>query len=150
MDIRSSDINLEMEGTHTFNQDIDYLVKIKHSEIFKAKHQNKIDAEFGITENKDKTATLPLRMRGNMDDPKISYDIKHKRALVKETWKKERQQISKVLKEELTGVFKPKDKKKNSQKALVKEDELEDLNKERLKVTQEIIWEEEEDEEEEK
>ena len=41
-------------------------------------------------------------------------------------------------------------KKKNSQKAIVKEDELEDLNKERLKVTQEIIWEEEEDEEEEK
>ena len=54
-----------------------------------------------MVENNDKTATLPLRMRGNIDDPKFSYDVKSKRQLVKETWKKERQEIGKVLKEEI-------------------------------------------------
>ena len=145
MAIRSSDINLDMQGTHTFEQEIDYLVKIKHSEIFKAKRQNKIDIEFGVLENKDKTATLPLRMKGNIEDPKFTYDMKSKRELVKETLKKEGQHISKVLKKEFTGIFKSKEKKKKSRKEFVEEETPEDLNEERLKVTQELVWDEDEE-----
>lgn len=145
MAIRSSDINLDMQGTHTFEQEIDYLVKIKHSEIFKAKRQNKIDIEFGVFENKDKTATLPLRMKGNIEDPKFTYDMKSKRELVKETLKKEGQHISKVLKKEFTGIFKSKEKKEKLRKEFVEEETPEDLNKERLKVTQELVWDEDEE-----
>ena len=146
MAIRSSDINLDIEGTHTFDQDINYLLKIKHNEIFKAKKENKIDAEFGVVENNDKTATLPLRMRGNIDDPKFSYDVKSKRQLVKETWKKERQEIGKVLKEEIKNIIKPKERNNKAEK--LKEEE-EDLNEERTNITQELIWDEEEEEEDE-
>lgn len=144
MAIRSSDLNLDLEGTHSFNQDIDYLLKIKHSEIFKAKKQNKIEAEFGVVENNDKTATLPLRMKGNIDDPKFSYDVKTKRQTVAENWKKESKEIKQILKEEFSGgLFKGKKDKKEEK------EEEEDLNKEIKETQTEVIWDEEDDDEEE-
>lgn len=144
MAIRSSDLNLDLEGTHSFNQDIDYLLKIKHSEIFKANKQNKIDAEFGVVENNDKTATLPLRMTGNIDDPKFSYDIKTKRTLIKETWAKETQEIKKVFKEEFGTIFKGKNKVEEDKKK-----EEVDLNNGPEKTVTTVSWEDEEEEDEE-
>lgn len=144
MAIRSSDLNLDLEGTHSFNQDVDYLLKIKHSEIFKAKKQNKIDAEFGVIENNDKTATLPLRMKGNIDDPKFSYDVKTKRKTVAQNWKNETKEIKTILKEEFGGgLFKDKKEKKKEEK------EEEDLNREIKETQTEIIWDEEEEEDDE-
>ena len=150
MAIRSSDINLDVEGTHTFNQDIDYLLKIKHSEIFKANKQNKIDQEFGVIENNDKTATLPLRMKGNMDDPKFSYDGKTKMGLITDSWKKEGQQIKKVFKEEIGSIFKGKKNKKDPKEGnKKKDDEQEDLNNGPAKTKTTLIWDEDDEDDEE-
>lgn len=142
MQILSNAINLDIAGSHAFNQDIDYLLKVKHSEIFKANKANEIEAEFGVKNNPDKTATLPLRMKGNMDDPKFTYDVKEKKVLVKESWKKERQEIKNAFKEEFGGLFK-KDKDKESEEELL---EIEGGQNQPKTI---IIFDEDEDDEEE-
>ena len=143
MAIRSSDINVEIAGKHTFNQDIDYLLKIKHNEIFKANKQNKIDAEFGIIENNDKTATLPLRMKGNIDDPKFTYDTKTKMGLISDSWKREGKEIKKVFIDEFGGIFKSKKNKPTSLNS-----ENEDLNNTSPKTETIITWDEDDEDEE--
>ena len=143
MAIRSSDINLDISGKHTFAQDIDYLLKIKHSEIFKANKQNKIDAEFGVVENNDKTATLPLRMKGNIEDPKFSYDTKEKIKGIKIALKNEGKEIKKVFADEFGGIFKTKKNKGTSLNS-----ENEESNNSSSKTQTIITWDEEEDEEE--
>lgn len=143
MAIRSSDINVDIAGKHTFNQEIDYLLKINHSEIFKANKQNKIDKEFGVVENNDKTATLPLRMRGNIDDPKFSYDTKTKMNSITDSWKREGKVIKKVFVDEFGGLFKSK-KNKNSPS----NDEEEQLNKTSSKTQTIVIWDDDDDDDE--
>lgn len=143
MAIRSSDINVDIAGKHTFNQDIDYLLKIKHNEIFKANKQNKIDAEFGIIENNDKTATLPLRMKGNIDDPKFTYDTKTKMGLISDSWKREGKEIKKVFIDEFGGIFKSKKNKPTSLNS-----ENEDLNNTSPKTETIITWDEDDEDEE--
>ena len=143
MAIRSSDINLDIAGKHSFNQDIDYLLKIKHNEIFKANRQNKIDAEFGVVENNDKTATLPLRMKGNIDDPKFSFDAKTKIGLISDSWKREGKEIKKVFVDEFGGIFKSKKNKSTSLS-----DTQEDLNNTSSKTQTIITWDEDEEDEE--
>ena len=143
MAIRSSDINLDISGKHTFNQDIDYLLKVKHNEIFKANKQNKIDAEFGVVENNDKTATLPLRMKGNIDDPKFTYDTKTKMGLISDSWKREGKEIKKVFIDEFGGIFKSKKSKSTSLNS-----KNDDLNNSSSKTQTIITWDEDEDEDE--
>ena len=119
------------------------MLKIKHSEIFKANKQNKIDAEFGVIENNDKTATLPLRMKGNIDDPKFSYDTKEKIKGIKIALKNEGKEIKRVFSDEFRGIFKSKKNKPTSSNS-----ENDELNNGSSKTQTIITWDEEEDEDE--
>lgn len=105
MNISSSGINLDFSGTHTFDQEINYLFKIKHKEIFKAKRKNQIDEKYGVIENNDKTSTLPLLMTGTVDDPKFSYDVKTKKAIVKQNLKKEGQDVKEAFRKEIREIL---------------------------------------------
>lgn len=125
MAIRTNDINMDISGEHTFDQEINYLFKIKHSEIFKASKQNKIEQKYGVIENEDRTATLPLKMTGTVDDPKFSYDIKEQRKMIKENIKKEYNTLKETLKKEFLGDQKVREKKQK---------ENNELNIEREKV----------------
>lgn len=139
MAIRSNEINLDVQGSHSFNQDIDYLLKVKHNEIFKANKKNQIEEEFGVVENNDKTATVPLRMKGTVEEPKFSYDVKTKRKSISEAWKKEGKEIKQAVKEDLINVFKVKNNKEKK--------DLEALNNGPTKVITTITWDEDEEEE---
>lgn len=125
MAIRTNDINMDISGQHTFNQEIDYLFKVKHSEIFKASKKNQIEEKYGVIENEDKTATLPLKMTGTVDHPKFSYDIKKKGEIIKENIRQELKTIKDALKKEFLG-----DKKKQKKRA----EEDKELNEERERV----------------
>ncbi len=140
MAIRTNDVNLDISGKHTFEQEIDYLFKVKHSEIFKASKKNEIEAKYGVIENKDKTATLPLKMTGTVDNPKFSYDLKKKRDIIKTNIKDEIKSLGKILKDEFLGDKSKREKRKK---------EKEDLNIPREKIELKVgdIDAEEEDEE---
>lgn len=129
MAIHTNDLNMDISGTHTFDQEIDYTFKVKHSDIFKASKENKIDKEYGVIENNDKTATLPLKMTGTVDDPKFSYDTKEKIDIIKENLQKEGKAIINAIKNEFKG-SKEKQKEKEDKKK-----EHDELNEERSRTT---------------
>jgi hypothetical protein len=100
MDIASSGINLSMSGTHTFNHDINYLFKIRSSEIAKARNKNEIDKKYGVIYDDGKSLILPLKMYGNIDDPKFSYDVKTTQKNIKDNIKNEKEDLKKTLEQE--------------------------------------------------
>jgi hypothetical protein len=100
MDIASNSINLKVSGWHSFNHDIEYLLKIKHSEIFKVKRQNVVDTKYGVIEDDGKSATLPLLMHGNVDDPQFSYDFSTKKEIIHKNIKEEKKEIKNALEKE--------------------------------------------------
>lgn len=100
MEIASSGINLNMSGSHTFNHDINYLFKIRSSEIAKARNKNEIDKKYGVIYDDGKSLILPLKMYGNIDDPKFSYDLKTTQKNIKENIKNEKEDLKKTLEQE--------------------------------------------------
>lgn len=140
MAIRTNDVNLDISGKHSFDQEIDYLFNVKHSEIFKASKKNEIEEKYGVIENKDKTATLPLKMTGTVDNPRFSYDLKKKRAIIVRNLQDELKSLGKTLKNEFS---RDKSKRENIKK------EKEDLNIPREKVKLKVGDIDDEDDEEE-
>lgn len=135
--IQTKDIDLEVEGEHTFDQHINYLFKVKHSQIFKANKINAIDAKYGVKDNGDQTATLPLRMTGTVDNPKFSYDIKEKKEIIKDNLKEEGKKLREIILEEFKGTKEEQEQKKK---------ENEELNTERKKVKFQLEFDEDEEE----
>ena len=124
MKIASSGINLEVSGIHSFDQEINYLFKVKSNEVFKAKNNNQIDQKYGVVENNDRTATLPILMTGTVDNPKFSYDIKTKKVIVQENLQQEKKEIKNAFKQELNEILGKKDsvsvKKQKENKTTIK------------------------------
>ena len=102
MEIHSSAIDIALAGTHSFNNEINYDIKILLNEIlgnkFKRKNKKKV-SEFGIVETDNtKGMTLFLKMEGTIDDPKISNSLKLSEELSK-GFKKEKKVLKEILKE---------------------------------------------------
>ena len=102
MEIHSSAIDIALAGTHSFENEINYDIKILLNEIlgnkFKRKNKKKV-SEFGIVETDNtKGMTLFLKMEGTIDDPKISNSLKLGEELSK-GFKKEKKALKEILKE---------------------------------------------------
>ena len=78
MEIRSSALSAFISGTHHFNQEIDYSIKLLLSEILSNKlrtKNNDIDQQFGeIKEQEETFTTLYLKMTGTSNETKTSFD----------------------------------------------------------------------------
>lgn len=106
-EVLSSAINLSIAGTHNFNNDIDYHITLLMSEILGKKVKKPEGTEFGYVEDDGltKKAKLYLKMTGNVDDPKISYDTKELKNNLKQKFETEKNTVKGLLKEEF-GLFK--------------------------------------------
>lgn len=137
MEINSSALNISTSGTHTFNNDIDYKVKLLLNDLLakKARKAKKENDEFGVIEDDGlgKTA-LYLSMTGSVYDPVIKYDRKSAVQTIKEDFKAAKQNLKDILKEEF-GWFKKdslntkKEESKKDGKFIIKWDEDEEQDK---------------------
>jgi hypothetical protein len=108
MEVKSSAINLTASGTHTFDNKINYRVKLSLNDLLsrKAKKAKKQNDEFGeVADDGLGRTNLFLLMSGTVDKPLIKYDSKSAVQHVKQDLKVEKQTFKKVLKDEF-GVFK--------------------------------------------
>jgi hypothetical protein len=127
MQINSNAINITGSGTHTFDNKIDYHLKILLSELLakKAKKAKKENEEFGIVEDDSLGRTsLYVHITGTVDRPVFKYDKKKVKKKIKNDIKKEKNNIKKILNEEF-GLFK-KDTTINKKQAkkIIKEQEI--------------------------
>ena len=101
MEIKSSALSVFISGTHAFNQDIDYDVKLLLSELLSTSFRKK-NTEFGEEEKDGKIFnTVYLKMTGNTEDPKIYLDKIRFMEDVSESIKVEKETISNIIKEDV-------------------------------------------------
>ncbi|MES2679374.1 MAG: AsmA-like C-terminal region-containing protein [Bacteroidota bacterium] len=116
--LMNSALNIIFSGTHSFDNEIDYHIRLVISELLAKKR--KPDDEFGpVEEDKEKRRGAYILMTGNIDNPVKAFDRKGQKEKIKEDFKEEKQTVKRVLKEEL-GLFKkdelPQKEKKSEQK----------------------------------
>lgn len=117
MEVKSNAINITASGTHTFNNDINYKIKLSLNELLskKAKQAKKQNDEFGeVADDGLGRTNIFLSMTGTVDKPVIKYDSKSAIQNLKQDLKVEKQTLKTILKDEF-GLFK-KDSTLNSKK----------------------------------
>jgi hypothetical protein len=125
--IKSSAINMELWGKHTFDNQIDYHIQLLLSEVLAKKpRKNKdFDEELSLVENDaENRRSVFILMTGSVDNPIIKYDRKGAKEKIKEDIKQEKQNLKQLLKEEF-GFFKKdtiktKEIEKSNQKFQIK------------------------------
>lgn len=108
MKIQSSALDLDISGTHSFDNEIEYHFRVFLSDILgrKAKKAKPENEEFSYIEDDGRGRTsLFLTMKGTVNDFKFSYDSRSVRNKIKEDMKKEHQSMKALLHEEF-GLFK--------------------------------------------
>jgi hypothetical protein len=113
--IKNSALDIDLRGSHTFDNYIDYHIRLLNEDL-KAKRKKGKNNEFGpVVTELDKKRTIFIKMVGNIDNPKIDYDVKDMKEKIKEDWKEEKQNVRQILKEEM-GLFKKDSTKKTTKK----------------------------------
>lgn len=101
MDIASNTLDLKINGTHSFQNDVDYHIQVLLSELISRNRFKEEDIEGIFTEDDGlgKT-TLFLKMTGNANDPDIKYDTKEVRKKIAKDLKNERNEIKEAFNKE--------------------------------------------------
>lgn len=107
MEIKSNALNLNISGEHKFNNEINYRINLLLSELSskkrKARKQKQTLAtqEFGIEEDDGLGRTkLFLKVSGTIDSPIFKYDSKSLKDKLIQDFRKEKENLQKILKEE--------------------------------------------------
>ena len=101
MEIKSSAINISLDGKHQFNNNIDYKFAFRFREL----KQRKDESEFGIVEDDGTGLKIFVRMYGNLDNPIIEWDKTSRKEEAKQNREEAKKEAISILKTEL-GLFK--------------------------------------------
>ena len=106
MEIKSSALSVFISGKHTFEQEINYRIKLLLSELmstqFRKKNTQIKKTEFGEVEENGKVFnTIYFKMTGNSDAPNISFDGIRFREDVQKEITKEKETITTIIKEDI-------------------------------------------------
>ena len=101
MSISSSALNMNVSGTHTFSNQVDYRFDFRFRDLLK----NDRDSEFGVVIDDGTGLSMFLKMTGDIYDPVLEWDREKQKQKAKEYREQEKKQIKEMLKSEF-GVFK--------------------------------------------
>ncbi|MGZ3863266.1 MAG: AsmA family protein [Bacteroidia bacterium] len=120
--VKNSALDLEISGSHTFDNAIDYRIKMRLSDWL-AKRPGKakqFDEEMNEVENDpENKRCVFLHITGTVDKPVITYDRKAMKQKIREDIKEEKNTLKKILNEEFgwfrkdSANFKKDDKKQD-------------------------------------
>ncbi len=103
MSIGSSALTLNISGTHTFDNGIDYSLNFKLSQLLRT--GKKEQSEFGYIVDDNSGLRLFMKMEGTVDNPRFSMDGDAARTKRKNQFDDEKNTFKGILKEEF-GLFK--------------------------------------------
>jgi hypothetical protein len=101
MILQSSALDITTEGTHTFDNMIDYRFSFRLREL----KMQRDESEFGIVEDDGTGIRLFVRMYGSLDQPTIVWDGESKKEQAKENREEAKKEAMSILKSEF-GLFK--------------------------------------------
>ncbi len=107
-EIKNTALNININGSHSFNNIVDYHFSLKLSELLakRAEAKNKTLNEFEqLEKDEEDNRELFITMKGPIDNPKISYDRKATYNKFKNELANEKQNLKGILKSEF-GLFK--------------------------------------------
>ncbi|OYU95303.1 MAG: hypothetical protein CFE21_13470 [Bacteroidetes bacterium B1(2017)] len=99
MDIRNNALNLNLTGVHSFENVLDYKIKLSLSELLSKKRKPQSN-EFGEEDEKTRGINLFLTIKGPISDLKFVFDRKGAKAQLKQDAKQEKENIKEILKQE--------------------------------------------------
>ena len=105
MDIHSNALNLSASGTHGFDNNFDYRLKLKMSELLYSKARGAKNQEFEIASDESDTRTLFLKIYNKEREIIVEMDREKTAQKIRNDLKEEKNELKKILNEEL-GLFK--------------------------------------------
>jgi hypothetical protein len=104
MNINNSALNIEITGTHRFDNYMDYGFRVRVSDVVAAKYGwRKNNAEGRYEDNGSKGMSIFVKMVGYPDQLNISYDRQKVKQQIQESAKKEKQELREAIKLEFSG-----------------------------------------------
>jgi hypothetical protein len=114
MDIKSNAFNIQIAGNHSFENVLDYKLKVSLSEILAKKRKVKTN-ECEEEDTKTRGINLYLSIKGPANNLKFEFDKKGAKEQLKQDIKVEKEIIKEILKQEL-GIKKDSSLKKLEKK----------------------------------
>ncbi|MEN9510971.1 MAG: hypothetical protein RLZZ370_790, partial [Bacteroidota bacterium] len=104
MSINNSALNIEITGTHRFDNYMDYGFRVRVSDVVAAKYGwRKNNAEGRYEDNGSKGMSVFVKMEGYPDQLKFSYNRQKVKEQIQESAKKEKQELREAIKSEFSG-----------------------------------------------
>lgn len=100
MDIKNNAINLSMSGSHSFDNYVDYRVRVKLSDVMRKKRNKPVNTEFEEEDTESGGLYIYLHVVGPLGNLKISYDKLSVKKKIKESVKTEQKNIKDVFRKE--------------------------------------------------
>jgi len=104
MTISSNVLNLELSGTHSFENEIDYLIKLRLSDVLfskrKAKAKNSEFDTFLKVEERDDDHRIPISIGGTVDQPSLKVEAQELGKALQTDLQKQKEELKKILKRE--------------------------------------------------
>lgn len=108
MTIASSALDINVAGSHDFDNNIDYKMNFRLQQL--VKHRK--ETEFGVIEDDQSGMRIFMTMTGTTENPVFSMDKSAKKTWRKDKWKQESKNINNIINKELKTIFGDKDVKK--------------------------------------
>jgi hypothetical protein len=121
MDINSSALNITVSGTHSFDNIVDYHIKLYLNDLLakKAKRNKRENNEFGVIEDDGLGKTkLFLTMKGSVDDPTFEYDRQGSKENRKQNLAEEKKELKQIFQKEFGKKDKGDEKKTNKKESI--------------------------------
>jgi len=113
MTIASSALNINIAGTHSFDNHIDYKMNFGLRQLVKQRKETDPKAiEFGSIDDDGLGMRIFMTMTGTTENPVFSLDKSAKKSWRKEKWKDEGKNINAILNKEVQTIFGNKNQNK--------------------------------------
>ncbi|MBE9518012.1 MAG: AsmA family protein [Bacteroidetes bacterium] len=105
MEIHTNALNMSASGIHEFNNNYDYRLKLKLSELLYSKARGARNSEFIIAEDESDTRVLFLKVINDGSGARVERDREKTAEKIRNDLNQEKTELKKILNEEL-GLFK--------------------------------------------
>lgn len=104
LDVVSDAANLTFSGTHTFDNEVNYLLNIDLSDFLSRRRAQRVkeESEFGVVETEKSRVRLPLSIKGKLPDVEVKYAMSEAKKGAKERLKENRKEFKAALDEEFS------------------------------------------------